>query len=113
MQQDCGTRKTVSQINAAIVLYLPLRGRTGGQFEPTIITVSAAKRKTQMWQDCGTRKLLKNCVTITHLLNSGNAHIRINSGARGEVKPCMFTVNAIKKVDNGGGIMQCENYEGL
>jgi hypothetical protein len=46
-------------------------------------------------------------------LRSGNAHIGIDSGARGEVKPCIITINAIKKVDNGGGIMKIENYEGL
>jgi hypothetical protein len=42
-----------------------------------------------------------------------DAHIGINSGARGEVKPCIVTINAIKKIDNGGGIVQSENYEGL
>ncbi len=52
---------------------------------------------------------MKNRVTTTHPLRFGNAHIGINSGARGEVKPCIVTVNAIKKVENGGGIVKSEN----
>jgi hypothetical protein len=99
--------------HAAIVLCLPSWGHTGGQFEPTIVTLSTAERKTQMRRDFGTGRLIKNHVATTHPLCSGHAHIGIDSGARGEVKPCIVTVNAVKKVDNGGGIVQIENYEGL
>jgi hypothetical protein len=66
-----------------------------------------------MLQDCGTGRSIKNHVPTTHPLRSGDAHICINSDARGEVKPCIITINTIKKVDNGGGIVQIENYEGL
>jgi hypothetical protein len=45
-RQEWSTKK-VSQLNAAIVICLPSRGCTGGQFEPAIITVSAAKRKNK------------------------------------------------------------------
>jgi hypothetical protein len=66
-----------------------------------------------MRQDCGIQRSIKIHVATTHPLHSGDAHIGINSGAGSEVKPCIVTVNAVKKVDNGGGIVQCENYEGL
>jgi hypothetical protein len=75
----------------------PLKGPHWGQFEPTIITTSTAERKAQMQQDCGSGRLIKNCVATTHPLHSSDAHIRIYSGARGEVKPCILTINAVKK----------------
>jgi hypothetical protein len=80
--------------HAAIFLCLPLRGCTGGQFEPTILTVSGQKKNpnaARLWN----WKIDKNRVTTTHSLRSGNTHIGINSGARGEVKPHIVTVNAV------------------
>jgi hypothetical protein len=62
------------------------------------------KENKQLRQDCGTGRLIKNHVAATYC--SDDALIKVNSGARGEVKPRIVTVNAVKKVDNGGGIMQ-------